>query len=463
MALVALAVGLLGLLGREIVQDTWLALLTGRDIAEHGVPHRESLTALTHGRSWIDQQWLAQLAMYGLDRAGGVVLVGAANAILVTAGLLGAILTARSLGASASSVVRVLPLVVWTIAVPAVVRTQPWAYPLFSALLWLLASDARRPSGRIWWCLPLLALWGNLHGSAILGAGLVVLRGVTVLWERRASLRRAPRAWARPLGLIAGAPLCLMANPYGVAIVDYYRTTLFNGTFRQLVPEWGPVTGSAVVATLFFITAAIVVWSFGRHHSQTTPWERGALLLLGAGAIVAVRNVVWFNFATVVVLPLSIDAAVRARATRRRSHPRLNLAIVAVGTVALSLAAVVSVSRSGPERSYPADGLAAVRRAVGAEPAFRVFADERYADWLLWRAPTLRGRVAYDARFELLSRAQLAAIADFKSEVGPRWPMIASGYRLLVLPRSSAAATQLEHSPGARVLFDRDGMVVIQR
>src|SRR5579871_4595018 len=175
--------------------------------------------------------------MYELDQAGGIVLVGFVNAALVMVGLLGAILAARDLGASARSVVRVLPLVVWTIAVTASVRTQPWAYPLFSALVWLLASDARRPSGRVWWCLPLLVLWGNVHGSASLGAGLVVLRGLTVLWERRDRLRRAPRAWIRPIGLIVSAPLCLLANPYGLATIHYYRVTLFNGSFRNLVTE----------------------------------------------------------------------------------------------------------------------------------------------------------------------------------------------------------------------------------
>src|SRR5205085_12382571 len=164
-----------------------------------------------------------------------------------------------------------------------------------------------------------------------------------------------------------------------------------------------------------------------------------------------------------VVLPLSIDAVGRARETLRRSHPRLNLAIVTSGTVVLAIAAAIAAGRSGVERSYPAGGLAAVRRAVAADPSLRVFADERYADWLLWRLPALRGRVAYDARFELLSGAQLAAIADFKGQTGPSWKKIASGYRLLVLERSSAASAELERAPGARIVFDRDGMVVILR
>jgi hypothetical protein len=462
-ALASLAAALLGLLGRDIVQDTWLALLAGRDVAEHGIPHRESLTVLAHGRSWIDQQWLAQLAMYELNQAGGVVLVGFVNAALVLGGLLMAILAARRLGASANSIVRVLPLVVWTIALTTSVRAQPWSYPLFSAVFWLLASDGRRPSARVWWCLPLLVLWGNVHGSASLGAGLVVLRGVTVLWERRAQLRGQPRPWIRPIGLIAGAPLCLLATPYGLAIVHYYGTTLFNGAFRSLLTEWGPVTNSPLIAAPFFLTAGIVVWSFGRHRGQTTLWERGAMLLLSAGAIVAGRNVVWFNLAAVIVLPLSIDAAVRAQASPRRSHPRLNVALVTAVTIALMIAAAATAKQAPTGRYYPVGGLAAVRRPITADHSLRVFADERYADWLLWRLPELRGRVAYDARFELLSGSELAAIVDFKAQPGPSWNAIASGYRLLVLKRSSAATSQLMQAPGARVLFDRDGMVVILR
>jgi hypothetical protein len=161
------------------------------------------------------------------------------------------------------------------------------------------------------------------------------------------------------------------------------------------------------------------------------------MLLLAAGAITAVRNVVWFNFAAVVVLPLSIDAAVRAGRGGRSSHPRLNLAILGLATVALMLAAVASARRSPTGRYYSTAGLAAVRRAVTVDPSLRVFADERYADWLLWRLPALRGRVAYDARFELLRGAEIAAIVIFKDEIGPQW-------------RGSPRATGCWCSSGAR-------------
>ena len=50
----------------------------------------ETLTAIPYGRVWTDQQWLAHLLFYGLDRAGGLGLVAAFHALMV-AGALGVI------------------------------------------------------------------------------------------------------------------------------------------------------------------------------------------------------------------------------------------------------------------------------------------------------------------------------------------------------------------------------------
>jgi hypothetical protein len=44
-------------------QDTWLALVDGRYVVQHGIPRADSLAVLTSGTRWIDQQWLAQVAV----------------------------------------------------------------------------------------------------------------------------------------------------------------------------------------------------------------------------------------------------------------------------------------------------------------------------------------------------------------------------------------------------------------
>ena len=81
-------VGLLAVLVPQLLSsDGWLALVGGRLIAHHGLPHHDTLAALTSGRDWIDQQWLGQLAIYGLDVVGGIRLLLAVNLLLVAGAL----------------------------------------------------------------------------------------------------------------------------------------------------------------------------------------------------------------------------------------------------------------------------------------------------------------------------------------------------------------------------------------
>ena len=60
-----------GLLGLGIGSDTWYTLLGGRWVSRSWIPHHDTLTVLTHGREWVDQQWLGHLVMYGLWALGG--------------------------------------------------------------------------------------------------------------------------------------------------------------------------------------------------------------------------------------------------------------------------------------------------------------------------------------------------------------------------------------------------------
>ena len=70
----------------QLSSDGWFALVAGRLIAHHGLPHHDSLASLTAGREWVDQQWLGHLAIYGVDAVGGIRLLIALNTLLVVGG-----------------------------------------------------------------------------------------------------------------------------------------------------------------------------------------------------------------------------------------------------------------------------------------------------------------------------------------------------------------------------------------
>jgi hypothetical protein len=60
-----------------------------------------------------------------------------------------------------------------------------------------------------------------------------------------------------------------------------------------------------------------------------------------------------------------------------------------------------------------------------------VLANEASADWLLWRLPELRGRIAYDVRFEVLTPAQIRRLLVWR-KFEPRWQRAADGYSIVV-------------------------------
>ena len=69
-----------------------------------------------------------------------------------------------------------------------------------------------------------------------------------------------------------------------------------------------------------------------------------------------------------------------------------------------------------------------------------------------------------DARFELLSRAQIQRIAEFQARAG-NWLPTARGYRVFVLdPRTDHALEQaLRRALPARVVFSSPQVVVLRR
>ncbi len=456
-------------LPREVNVDSWLELVTGRLVWQSGLPHHEILTAMSHGRVWIDQQWLAQLAAYAIYRVGGLGLLGLVNAALLGSGIAIGVLATRRLGAPFRSTLIILPLCLTLMMPSRELRTQAFAVPLFMLLVYLLAHDSRQPSRRVLWCLPLLVLWANVHGTVTLGAILVALHGVVTLFERRRSLRGSLRAWRRPLALILGAGVAILVTPYGLAMIGYYRTTMASSTLRHAVSEWQPVTGVAVTAVATFLLAAVAIWSFGRRPSATTTWEKLAVVVLAASTIAVVRNAVFLGLLGMMVIPVSLAWGPRAAA--RQADPRRTLVNGSIGALTglvLIVAAIATLARSSASVEYSVQHpgvLAAVERVTRADPTVRVMSDERFDDWLLWRDPALAGRIANDVRFETLTAGQLASLFSLFGALGPQFKQAARGYRLLVLDKQhdGGAWAAFQHELGRRVLYNDGTYMVLLR
>ena len=90
-----------------LVADSWLTLVAGREVAEHGLPGHDQLTILGEGRGWTDQQWGAQLVAYGAHALGGHGLLAVVVAVFAIGAFGIAAAAARTLGAGPRAILLV--------------------------------------------------------------------------------------------------------------------------------------------------------------------------------------------------------------------------------------------------------------------------------------------------------------------------------------------------------------------
>jgi hypothetical protein len=337
------------------------------------------------------------------------------------------------------------------------IRAQMLALPLYAGLVWLLASQARRPSNRVWFALPILVLWGNLHGSATLGALLVMLLAAYEL------IRSRGRTWLRS-ALLAVLPVAaILLTPYGpLDTARYYHLMLVDPPFADRVTEWrwaDPATNTM----FFYVLVAIAIPLAYLGRRRLTLFDFAILALTLVGAVTAIRGVVWFAMACMVLLPVAIGNRLE-RKSATVPFRRFNRYLTGTFAAIFVGAALYSLLRDADwyEEEWPRAPVAAVASVI--EPGDRVFAPDRFSNWLLWKLPELRGRVAYDVRFELYDEEFFDRLQQYAAEDGDDWMSFADGYRIVIVDETRRSHTEdFLVEPGARAVYESETLTVVLR
>jgi len=464
------------LYGRYLFADSYYDLYAGRYILAHGIPHRNVVTVVNHGAPWLDQQWLAHVIYYAAWAAGGYQALSVLSALLVTAGFVVLGLLMRSRGVPPTR------MFLWSAAViivylgNIVIRAQSFAYPLFALTLWLVVADSResRPRARTWLAVPVLVLWANTHGSVLVGAAMVALyalyRAAAALWRgRRRPARPGWTAAAGYLALGAAAAASVACTPYGTGVIAYYRqVNSVTPALSRYVTEWQRPSPLYLVSMGFFallvavVSAVVVAWRRGTRPDPLLAVLAVALLAL---ALTAIRNQTWFGFAGSL---LAADTLARSSAARPPALSRAFSRATAALLAAAALAAVALIAAEPDARFQslvPVRAIDAAAALAASHPGARILGDEWSSPPLLWLQPSMFGRVAYDARLEQYSVAQLGDYATFLSARAPGWQRLMRGYDIVVVStrEHGRLATALTHVPGWHVAYDGHGGLVLER
>jgi hypothetical protein len=234
-----------------------------------------------------------------------------------------------------------------------------------------------------------------------------------------------------------------------------------NSTLRTFVDEWGPATPSPETF-LFFVLAFVTVGLIARFGHRLTATERLILLVTLASGLLAIRNIIWFVLAAVVLVPVLVDE-VLVLPPLRWARLRAPAAALALGLASAAALVVAVAPTSWYVREWPS--AAGSQVVLAADPRARVLSDERYSDWLLWEHPELIGRVAYDVRFELFDRASLDRLYRYQNQIGAGSGRLVDDFDVVALDHRTrpALVASLRSTSEFRVVHRDRRITVLER
>jgi len=409
-----LVVTLAGLLiGLQRLQDNSFLthLATGRLIVESGVPSTDPYSFTAHGVPWTVQSWLASVVYALVEDVAGLagirILVGLGSAFL--AYLLWRL--TRPAGAVVARAALVMPVMVigcemWT--------ERPMLYGFVGLAVVALLADGE---GKAWWCVPLFAVWVNVHGSFPLG---LVLVG-TLLVGRRLD-RQSPRRELQVLGWSVLGVLLGAVNPIGPRLLVFPLGLLAKSDVLAFIDEWKPADFADTTTKVLVAQVAVALVLGLRLRSFRALLPTAVFFV---AALLGSRNV---GPASIVALA-GMAPGLRGIGSDRGDEPKPVFRAAALVVGALAVLATFGALFGGPQTAldgYPTDAVAWMDAHGYMEPDSRVITRDFVGNYLEARYGT-DVRVFMDDRYDMFPRPVVDDYIDLVrgngdwTEIAARW------------------------------------------
>ncbi|MGB0036738.1 MAG: hypothetical protein WBP79_14805 [Candidatus Acidiferrales bacterium] len=448
--------------------DMWWHLRAGEDILEtHAFPQRDTYAATARGTDWIAYEWLGEVGIAAVFRAGQ--LSGLKCLDLGLACVLLLLLFGHALQRSHNSKAAFIACAVFLPVFLGFCTMRPQLFGWIFFLLTLIAVESfeRGNNRAVWYLPPIFLLWVNTHGTFVLG-----LLALTLAWagaylqferngifaERWDPARRRTFAMAT-LACFAVLPI----TPYGTRLSAYpLELAIAQPTNVANIQEWLPLSTERFLSAAVLILLATFFLSviFGGAKCRVS---EGALVLLCAfGSAIHLRFVILFVFVAVPFFAVGIRRAVPIY-NAERDHPVWNAALI--------LLVLAGCARSFPSQAqlhraltghYPVGALQSARSIPLREPLFN---DYGWGGYLIWRGALMQG-VFVDGRADVHERA--GTLSDYLrlARLEPGAFDVIEKYNLqsFLIRRDSALATALGASADwERTYVDNLAVIFVRR
>jgi hypothetical protein len=460
---VALPVGVIGVvvgcllpwrdaLHRGLLGDTFWHVASGRWMLDHHrVLSHDVFSYTVAGRGWHTPEWGYDVALAEAVRAVGPVTFWLASAGLATLTVVAVAWRCRLVGAGWTWTGLLCIETGAAVKLLLDVRPQMVSYLFVAVLLLVMRAARRRPA----WLVPvplLFAAWANLHGSFLLGLGILALEGlVTVLPARLGRVTVTDPLPRRPAAAVLGASVvATLVNPFGPGVYSSALGVTFNATVRQLISEWqSPNFHDPAIVAVLLVPAAITAGYLLLARGDVPALELILAAAMFVSALDAARFVPYFAVAWCAL------AASCPPLREERLRPTL-LVWPLVGVLGVSLLHGPWARAGALDPSVPARAVSYLEGHPG-----RIFSTYLWNDYL-----DLKGRrVFVDGRTELYTDngvlRRYLAVDHVTSNPDP--VLRSYGVAYVMWPRDHALAVFLAHDPAWVVVWQSPTAVVFHR
>jgi hypothetical protein len=428
---VAIGAALTSVAGTIGADSRWLAALGRIIVHRQGIP-RGIPYATAPSAGWHNVPVLAELIFRGLTSLAGDRGFLAAQIVAVTVALAVLAWDLRREGADElGGALVLLVVIVGSLPVLLVVRSQLFSLMLFPILLALLRADARSPGARIWLLLPLFALWSNLHGAVLVG---LAVAGAYLIFQRG---RREPVLTAM---VLVGSGLAICITPAFEHTPDYYYGLVRNEAARRGEGLWAPLSLTSGF-DLLLIAAAIflLVLAF---RARPGLWETIALAGLAVLTVKTARSGVWLLF-------LAASPAARSLHFEpgRKLRTAASVLVIAVAVALFGLA-------RGPQSSGASKPLLdeALRRAAGSA----ILADGVPSEQIALAG----GHVWMSNPLDAFRRRDQRLYLDWVAGRANGEAALMEAPRIVMVMRNGKAVRRLRHNPRLRRIASDSNVVL---
>lgn len=464
--------------------DFWWHLKTGQYLVENrSIPHTDLFSTVRFGSEWVTHEWLSEIFIYSIYRTvgyGGLIIV---FSLIITAAFWIAYRQYSKL--AGHPYVSGFALILGALTTVPIwdVRPQIFSF-LFASIYVVVLDDYAREERRrsLWWLVPLMVLWVNMHAGFAMGLALILLTiaGLAVegILAREEPFKTIWRR-VRPLLLVGmSCAAAVLLNPNGARMYLYPLETLRSQAMMKYIDEWLSPNFHELMfqplLLLIFATFSMLALSSRRVRLLSVV----LLLATAAGALRSARNVPFF---VLIAMPLLAEHSwnwitphrwgqwlTRPEKREVGSQAMLKIALNLALLVALPvIVAAVRVHHSvakqpaAEAKEFP---VAAVEFMRAQKPPQPIFNEYGWGGYLIWKLyPDYR--VYIDGRADVYGDAFIEEFLLTRGgATGWRGALDKYGVRtVLVKPETGLASLLRQEREWQKVFEDPQAVIFVRK